>query len=352
MIGQEQNESLGDIYRRLIATAGPISVAYYMGEANTRYYNSRDPLGAAGDFVTAPEISQMFGELIGLWLVDMWIKAGCPRGVNYVELGPGRGTLAQDVLNTIRRHGFEPAIHFIDTSPILRGVQAATHPTANWHLDLTTVPQQGPLLVVANEFLDALPVRQLVMTREGWRERMVVPEGDRFVCIAGNHPMDFVIPEPRRVAAVRTIYETCPAAASVLYELSGRLVQQGGTALFIDYGYTASSDGSTLQAVRDHRKVDPFSDPGEADLSAHVDFASLAKIAQARGCQWLGTVPQGRWLLDLGIDPRAQTLCAHAPDRAAAILSARDRLVHDDQMGQLFKVMGLAAPSWPGGEGF
>ena len=345
-------EPLAAVFRRLIANTGPISLMHYMGEANARYYGSKDPLGSAGDFITAPEISQMFGELIGLWLADMWINAGREEPVHYVELGPGRGTLAVDALRAAKRYGLEPRVHFVETSQELKDIQLAAIPQAQWHHDLSTVPPYGPVLLVANEFLDALPVRQLVMTPDGWRERMVVPEGERFVCVAGTQPLDAAVPEARRKAEPGTIIETCPGAAATVYEVAGRLNEQGGAALFIDYGHDTVRDGSTLQAVRDHLKVDPFVNPGEADLTAHVDFATLATIAQSRGCKWLGTVPQGRWLRNLGIDARAQTLAQAAPQHAQAIEAAKERLVGEGQMGLLFKVMGLACPSWPGGAGF
>jgi NADH dehydrogenase [ubiquinone] 1 alpha subcomplex assembly factor 7 len=347
-----QADSLAAIFRRLIANTGPISLMHYIGEANARYYSDRDPLGAAGDFVTAPEISQMFGELIGLWLADMWINAGREEPIHYVELGPGRGTLARDALRAMKRYGLEPAIHFVEGSTALKDIQLATVPNATWHHDLSTVPMYGPVLVVANEFLDALPVRQLVKTPEGWRERMVVPEGERFACVAGSQPMEAAVPELRRSAEDGTIIETCPGAAAVVYEVAGRLVEQGGAALFIDYGHDSIRDGSTLQAVRAHLKADPFANPGEADLTAHVDFATLAPIAESRGCKWLGTVPQGRWLRNLGIEARTQALSEAAPQHAAALAAARDRLIGEGQMGLLFKVMGLAAPTWHGGAGF
>jgi NADH dehydrogenase [ubiquinone] 1 alpha subcomplex assembly factor 7 len=343
---------LAAIFRRLIANTGPISVMQYMGEANARYYASRDPLGAAGDFVTAPEISQMFGELIGLWLADIWIRAGRSAPVHYVELGPGRGTLARDALQAAQRFGLEPDVHFVEASAALREIQLLAVPGAQWHYDLSTLPNYGPLLIVANEFLDALPVRQLVKTVDGWRERMVVAEGDYFVCIAGAEPMDGAGPEAHRAAAIGTILEFCPGAGSIIDEVARRLVLQGGAALFIDYGHDTPRDGSTLQAVRSHQKVDPFTAPGEADLTAHVDFAALAPLAEARGCKWLGTVAQGRWLREMGIDARAAALAAAAPGRAAAIYAAKDRLIGEDQMGELFKVMGLAAPGWPDGAGF
>jgi NADH dehydrogenase [ubiquinone] 1 alpha subcomplex assembly factor 7 len=347
-----QGETLAAIFRRLIARTGPISLMHYMGEANARYYSAKDPLGSAGDFVTAPEISQMFGELIGLWLADMWHAAGRPEQVHYVELGPGRGTLARDALRAAARFGLSPSVHLVEASAALRAVQAATVPGAQWHHDLSTVPGDAPLLIVGNEFLDALPVRQLVKTADGWRERMVIAEGDRFACVAGPQRLDPVVPEVRRDAPDGTIYELCPGAATAVDALARRLAAQGGAALLIDYGHAAPRDGSTLQAVRAHQKVDPFVDPGTADLTAHVDFAALVPIAEAQGARWLGTVPQGRWLEELGLGARAAALARAAPDQAAAIAAARRRLTAPEEMGELFKVMGLAAPGWPGGAGF
>ena len=347
-----EDSPLAAMFRRLIATTGPISVMQYMGEANARYYASRDPLGAAGDFVTAPEISQMFGELVGLWLADIWLRAGRQEPVHYVELGPGRGTLARDALRAARKFGLSPQVHLVEGSAVLRGLQARAVPDARWHDDLSTLPAKGPLLLVANEFLDALPVRQMVRTAQGWRERMVGLEGDRFVPVVGARPMDAAVPETLRDVSEGAILETCPGAAATVFEVAGRLAAQGGAALFIDYGHDRLQPGSTLQAVRAHRKVDPFATPGEADLTALVDFATLAHIALSRDARWLGTVGQGAWLRALGIDARAEALCRTAPDHAAAIRSARDRLVEPEQMGTLFKVMALAAPNWPDGAGF
>lgn len=343
---------LSAIFERLIGHSGPISVAHYMAESNARYYGSRDPFGEGGDFITAPEISQMFGELIGLWLADMWIRAGREEPVHYVELGPGRGTLARDAMAAAKRYGLTPRVHFVETSTQLKDIQLNTMPGAFWHDDLSTVPFQGPILLVANEFLDALPVRQMVKTADGWRERMVGIQDGRFVPVAGHMPMDPAVPEARRNAPDGTIIETCPGAAAIVYEVAGRLVEQGGAALFIDYGSDTIRDGSTLQAVRAHRKVDPFATPGEADLTAHVDFATLAPIVESRGCRWLGTVPQGRWLRALGIEARAEALARFAPQHAAAIRMATDRLIGEGQMGLLFKVFGMAGPKWPDGAAF
>ncbi|WP_408587773.1 class I SAM-dependent methyltransferase [Novosphingobium sp.] len=346
------SEPLRRVFERLIVNTGPISVAHYMAESNARYYDSRDPLGSGGDFVTAPEISQMFGELLGLWLADIWIRAGRPAPAHYVELGPGRGTLARDALQAARRFGLETRPHFVEGSTALKAAQLDLHPDAVWHADLSTLPTDGPLLIVANEFLDALPVRQLVKAASGWRERMVGLVDGRLAPIVGDRPMDAAIPADRRDAPEGAILETCPAAAAVLYEVAGRLASQGGAALFIDYGHAEPRLGSSLQAVRAHRMVDPFAAPGEADLTAHVDFSALAPIAQSRGVRWLGTVEQGRFLRLLGIDARADALARARPDEAAAIATARDRLIGEGQMGALFKVMGLAAAHWPEGAGF
>ncbi|MBV1690126.1 SAM-dependent methyltransferase [Novosphingobium sp. G106] len=345
-------ETLSAVFARLIANFGPISVMQYMGEANARYYAARDPLGATGDFVTAPEISQMFGELIGLWLADIWSRAGRPEPVHYVELGPGRGTLARDALRAAGKAGLVPQVHFVEGSPALRALQSQAVPTAQWHADLSSLPENAPILLVANEFLDALPVRQLVRAEAGWRERMVGCEDGRFRPMIGDRPMDAALPETLRDAAPGTIIETCPGAATVVGEVSQRLAAQGGAALFIDYGHAEFRTGSTLQAVRAHRKVDPFADPGEADLTALVDFATLAEVAKSHGARRLGIAEQGVWLRALGIDARAEALARAVPARAEAVAVARDRLVDPEQMGALFKVMGLTASGWPEGAGF
>ncbi len=343
---------LADTFRRLIAATGPISLMQFMGESNARYYAGRDALGEDGDFITAPEISQMFGELIGLWLADVWIRGGRLEPVHLVEIGPGRGFLARDALRSMKRYGFEPRVHLVEASVRLRDQQLEQVPHAIFHHDLSTVPRRGPMLIVANEFLDALPVRQMVMTEDGWREVLVGTMGDKFILVPGNQPMDAAVPENRRDAAVGTVIETCPGAAATMFETAGRLVEQGGAALFIDYGHVGPRFGSTLQAIRRHTKLDPLSAPGEADLTAHVDFDQMKQIALSRGAKWVGTTSQGEWLTALGINQRAEALADFAPQHRAALFSARDRLIAPDQMGELFKVMALAGPDWPDGAGF
>jgi NADH dehydrogenase [ubiquinone] 1 alpha subcomplex assembly factor 7 len=323
-----------------------------MGESNARYYSGKDPIGGAGDFITAPEISQMFGELIGLWLADIWIRNGREDPVHYVELGPGKGTLAKDALRSARKYGLEPRVHLVESSQALKDVQVRAVPGAIWHDDLSTVPQDGPVLIVANEFLDALPIRQLVRGPDGWRERMVGLQEGQFAFVHGGQNMDPAVPVEFHQAEEGTILETCPAAAAIMYEVAGRLVDQQGAALFIDYGHAELKAGSTFQAVKDHQKVSPFAAPGEADLTALVDFATLSRIALSRDARHVGTVTQGDWLRGLGIETRAKNLIAQAPQYEQEIGAAMDRLIADDQMGKLFKVMALASPHWQGGAGF
>ncbi len=326
-------------------------VADYMALCNARYYASRDPLGAAGDFVTAPEISQMFGELIGLCLADLWLRAGAPA-VRYVELGPGRGTLADDALRAMARAGLAPAVALIETSPVLRAAQTARLPHAVHHDGAGTLPDDRPLLIVANEFFDALPIRQLVRTADGWRERMVATIDDRLAPVAGGPRFDAIVPAAFADAAAGSVIETAPAAVAMVDMLAGRLAAQGGAMLVVDYGYTGPMLGDTLQAVAAHRFADPFARPGAHDLTAHVDFAALARSAIRGGTRVHGPVGQGRWLTALGIDARASALAVAAPAREAEIAAARARLVEEAQMGTLFKVLGVTAPGWPAPAGF
>jgi NADH dehydrogenase [ubiquinone] 1 alpha subcomplex assembly factor 7 len=345
-------DTLATRLRRLIAAQGPIPVSDYMALANAHYYATRDPLGAAGDFTTAPEISQMFGELIGLALAEIWVRAARPENVLYVELGPGRGTLAADALRAMRAAGLEPGVHFVETSPVLRAAQAERVPGASWHDDVSTLPDDGPILAVANEFFDALPVRQLVATGTGWNERLVTVAGDRFVPAAGPPVPSDAVPDHIRGAPAGTVLETSPASLAYARRLADRMNMQGGAALIVDYGHDRLSAGETLQAVRMHDYADPWIEPGESDLTAHVDFESLARAAAEAGLRVHGPVGQGEWLARLGIDARTQALARSAPDRGREVLAARDRLVSPEQMGRLFRVIGLSAPGWPAPEGF
>jgi NADH dehydrogenase [ubiquinone] 1 alpha subcomplex assembly factor 7 len=344
--------TLGDRLARLIATSGPISVARYMAEANFCYYGARDPLGQAGDFVTAPEISQMFGELIGLWLADLWTRAGAPADVRYVELGPGRGTLAADALRAMRAAGLRPPIHFVESSPVLRRAQARQVPAAAWHDDLATVPEHAPLLIMANEFFDALPVHQLIAKGKGWHERLVGYRDGRFVPLPGPPASAAAIPDHLRASPPGTIIETSPASVAVIRQLAQLIGRSGGALLLIDYGHARTAPGETLQAVLHHEYADPWINPGAHDLTAHVDFESLAAAAERAGLRPFGPRGQGEWLETMGIGLRAAALSKAAPTHAEEIAAARHRLTDPQEMGMLFKVMALVAPGWPEPAGF
>jgi SAM-dependent MidA family methyltransferase len=335
---------LPDRLARAITLAGPMPVSRFMAAANAHYYATRDPLGTAGDFTTAPEISQMFGELVGLWCADLWDRAGRPD-LAWVELGPGRGTLAVDAARAMAKAGLQPPVHFVETSPTLRAAQADRIPHATWHDTVETLPDDRPLIVVANEFFDALPIRQLVKREDGWHERLVACQDTLFLPIAGPPFPPEVIPEPLRDAAPGALLEVGPAGIATIRSLATRIARQGGALLVVDYGYEGPAIGDTLQAVRGHAPANPFDVPGEQDLSAHVDFTTLAAAAQASGAVVWGPVEQGEWLVKLGIDSRAAVLARATPAQTEAIVAARQRLVRD--MGSLFKVMGVTARDWP-----
>ena len=344
--------SLGERLRRQIEVGGPISVTHYMAEANAHYYGTRDPLGVGGDFITAPEISQMFGELLGLCLADVWQRSGRHAAPLYVELGPGRGTLAVDALRAMGSAGLAPKPHFVETSPVLRDRQRAVLPTVAFHDDLDTLPDHGSLLVVANEFFDALPIRQMVRTDNGWRERVVIAENGDFAPMPGYRTMEGAVPATLADSEIGSIAEISPAAATVALALANRIARQGGVALIIDYGYEGPAVGDTLQAVRGHAQADPFKDVGESDLTAHVDFTLIGNMARQAGLNVLGPVAQGEFLGMLGIDARAAQLARQSPDRAEDVTAARMRLVAAEQMGTLFKVVAFVHPDWPAPEGF
>jgi SAM-dependent MidA family methyltransferase len=342
---------LNERLARLIDAEGPITVARYMAEANVHYYATRDPFGTTGDFTTAPEISQMFGELIGAWLADLWLRAGSPE-VRYVELGPGRGTLVADALRVMRGAGLQPEVHFVETSPTLRAAQEAKVPSAHWHEDAATVPDDAPLLIVANEFFDALPARQLIATESGWRERLVTHHEGRFVPAPGPLASAEAIPAHIRGVPPGTVLETSPASIAVVGQLAGRIARSGGAALIVDYGHARTSAGETLQAVSKHRFAAPWEEPGERDLTVHVDFEALGIAAGEAGARVLGPIDQGAWLEVMGIGARSAALAKAAPHRMDEIAAARQRLTASDAMGSLFKVLAVVAPDWPHPAGF
>ena len=335
----------------LIATEGPIPLARFMALANARYYAAKDPFGVQGDFITAPEISQMFGELVGLCLADLWQRAGGGQTA-YVELGPGRGTLAADALRAMEKAGLDPAIHFLETSPLLRQHQKDRVGKAHWPDSIETLPRDVPLLIVANEFFDALPVRQLIATVAGWREQMVTGDATGFSLTPNTRLMDSLVPRHILDADPGSVVEQNPDAIALVGQLGRRLVSQGGVLLIIDYGHDGSRHGDTLQAVHSHAYADPLVAPGSSDLTAHVDFLTLEAAAVGAGARAYGPVEQGQWLTALGISDRAASLARHSPDRADEIAEAYRRLTHPDEMGSLFKVMAVCAPEWPEPAGF
>jgi len=350
---------LARLLLRRIALTGPITVAEFMAEALGHplhgYYQRRDPLGRAGDFITAPEVSQMFGELIGLWCVEVWHEMGCPDPCHMVELGPGRGTLMADALRAARvRPAFGAAIrlHLVETSPYLRERQAQALPAHHpqWHASLAEVPQ-GPLLLVANEFFDALPVHEFELRPEGWRERMVSCDGEQLAFAWAAPGPSFALLADRQRRGAKA--EVSPVALSLAGDIGWRLARAGGAALIIDYGSSQTLPGESLQAVRRHEPVNPLSDIGEADLSAHVDFAGLARAAEQAGAVTHGPLPQGEFLLRLGLEARAESLLARAtPAQARDIDSARRRLLDSREMGTLFKALALVAPGLAPPPGF
>ena len=306
---------------RRIERDGPIPFAQFMALNNAAYYAGGDPLGRGGDFVTAPEISQMFGEIVGLWCVDAWKRLGRPADIRLIELGPGRGVLMVDALRAARLEPeFRPGLHFVETSPALRSRQREHGFDAVWHDRVETVPE-GLTIWIANEFFDALPVRQFVQIGGCWHERLVDCDGSGFRFAAG--------PAVRRAGTGKDgdITELSPAATGMAAALAAR----PGFGLVIDYGYVEAPRRPTVQAVRAHAPVDPLSRPGTADMSAHVDFGALMRAGREAGAAVWGPVPQGEWLKRLGIEARAARLGGQE--------AALARLTGDDAMGRLFQAL-------------
>lgn len=329
------------LLRDQIALGGPVSVAEYMrlclGHPEYGYYIRRDPLGQGGDFTTAPEISQMFGEMVGLWLASVWRQLDLD-GPRLVELGPGRGTLMADALRALRSFGMEPSdVWFVETSPALRAQQHARVPGAQWAEMLEGVPD-GPALILANEFFDALPVRQYLHSPEGWRERRVGVIDDRLAW-GLSQPLPMT-PE------AESWCEHSAEADTIARQIAGRMGAHGGAALLIDYGYRQADrpSGPTLQALRNQRPADPLEQPGEADLTWLIDFDWLAAQFPDTQCHH---AEQGAFLAGLGMGARAAALAKAQPDQAGAIADALERLTSPAQMGTLFKVLAVTPPGPP-----
>jgi NADH dehydrogenase [ubiquinone] 1 alpha subcomplex assembly factor 7 len=311
--------------RERIAAEGAMAVEAYMEACNSYYYATRDPLGTRGDFTTAPEISQMFGEMVGGALADCWKRGGAPAEAIYVELGPGRGTLARDALRVMRSAAFAGEVHFVESSPLLREKQKQSVPEARWHDSVQGLPST-PMLLIANEFFDALPIQQHV---SGIERRVRVAAGGLAFDRDGE------------------IVETSPVRDGAVISIASSLVANGGAAMVIDYGHERSAPGDTLQAVRGHKHAAVLAAPGEQDLTSHVDFEAVAKAACGVGAAVTPVVSQSEWLIRLGIDARAQALARANPERSTDIEAAVERLTSPAQMGELFKVVAIHAPDWP-----
>ncbi len=317
----------------------------FMARANARYYAACDPFA---DFTTAPEISQVFGEILGLWAAAVWEAMGAPEPVLLAEAGPGRGTMMADALRAVRAvaPGFAAALslHLVETSQRLCALQAARLPDARWHEAISGLPE-GPLILFANEFLDALPIRQFVRRAGGWAERFVADGGFAERAATPPHPLP--------AAADGVIFELRPAAEAFVAHLAGRIARSGGAALLIDYGPEASGAGDSLQALHQGRPADPLGPAGDADLTAHVDFAALARVARAAGAAAHGPLPQGLFLTRLGLFQRIDRLARGAgPGAALAQIAAARRLAEPDGMGRLFKVLAILPAGIPEPPGF
>lgn len=351
---------LADELKRLIAAEGPLPVDRYMalclGHPRHGYYMRRDPLGRSGDFTTAPEISQMFGELIGIWCVAQWQAMGAPEAARVIELGPGRGTLMADLLRAARvMPGFldAVAVDLIETSPALRAKQqqalsGSAVPVA-WHDHLEAVPS-GPALIVANEFFDALPVKQYVRAADGWRERLVGlgDDGRLTFGLAPAPTPQGLLPPWAETVGEGHIIEVAPARLDVARSIGRRLAAEGGAALVIDYGHIRSGPGDTLQAVRRHAFSNALDQPGECDLTSHVDFEALAAALHGAGAAVHGPITQGMFLTAMGLAERAEVLKRRTDMRGRLkIDGAAQRLAAGSQMGHLFKVIAAAHPDLP-----
>lgn len=352
-------KDLKDRIVALIETQGPMSIADYMAiclyDPRQGYYTTRAPFGGAGDFTTAPEVSQMFGELIGAWLVSAWRQLGTPAAPVVAEIGPGRGTLMKDIVRTILR--LAPDLHaaadfrLVEVSPRLGEIQAATLGGVpgrfGWHRDVDELPHR-PLFIVGNELFDAVPIRQYVLTSMGWRERCVTVDNGALAFTAGAGSLDAALLPPGAADAQEgAIVELAPARAALMHKIATRIVEDGGAGLFLDYGYLTPAVGDSFQALRRHVYADPLTDPGKADLTTHVDFAALANAAKAAGLH-ADLATQGDYLLRMGLLERAGLLGANA-DAAGreAISDAVERLAAPEQMGDLFKVLAVSHRALP-----
>jgi SAM-dependent MidA family methyltransferase len=342
--------SLRDRLTAQIAAGGPITVAQYMSaclhDPDFGYYATRPAIGEAGDFITAPMVSQMFGELIGVWAAAAWELMGRPDAVRLVEMGPGDGTLMGDILKTLRHapEVLEAAdVWLVETSGPLKALQAdRLGERVQWARSLGEVPGGAPLILIANELLDCLPARQFVRTAVGWAEQVVGLDADGGLSFGlAATPVAGLLPD----AAPGQVFEQSAAQAALGAELGARIAADGGAALLIDYGRAEPGFGDTLQALRRHEKVDPLDRPGEADLTVHADFPAVMAAALAEGAE-AAILTQGQFLARMGIGERAEALVRAAPNRTGVIGRQLTRLIADDEMGELFKACAIHSSDW------
>ena len=348
---------MNELKQRLIEHVrenGPMTVADFMAaclyDPEYGYYATNAAIGGAeADFLTAPEASQMFGELIGLWCAHEWDVLGKPA-LNLIELGPGRGVLMQDAWRATEKiEGFHDAVQMVlvETSPVLRDEQEQRIAVAEWAEHIDDAPS-GPSIIIGNEFLDCLPIRQFVKTDDGWREKLVGLNDAETLIFGLSAPLRAQETDDDS-GAVR---EIAPNAESLIYEIEKRLHDAPGRCLFIDYGYTEPGGHDTLQALKNHKAADPLDAPGEADLTAHVDFSHIAHLAREAGLQVHGPITQAAFLLALGLGMRADSLKAANPERTERINREVHRLSAEEEMGALFKVICLSSPNLPTPAGF
>lgn len=353
--------ALNDHLIKLIQLHGPITMSNYMTEALTNpkygYYINQNPFGTKGDFITAPDVSQMFGELIGLWFADIWLKMKSPKKVHLIELGPGRGTLMADflrVINVVPDFLETIEMHFVEASPSLIETQKDKFKhysnKKKWHETVKSAleaaeEEDAVTFIIANEFFDALPIRQFQKTDLGWHERMVTvnEDGNGLTQMLSPFPVgDVKLSDHFNNAELHSVIEVSPMSEFITHEISTHIKKQRGAALLIDYGYTDHQTGETLQAVEKHKFASIFSEPGFADLSAHVNFRKIIDVIESNGLKSLGPVSQGKFLNDMGIEERAKALISQASkEQTEDIISALKRLIAPDEMGTLFKVVGM-----------
>lgn len=345
--------ALEKIIRGMIREDGPMPIDRYMtlclGHPQHGYYITRDPLGRAGDFTTSPEISQIFGELLGVWVAQVWQALGSPRHFALVELGPGRGTLMADMLRVLAKvEGAAKAteVHFVETSPTLRAAQAERVPRATWHHTLSSLPAR-PTVIIANEFFDALPIRQF--------ERRGAAVFERCIGLSGDDLEIGLVPAPPHIRfRGEGVFEDHSIRAAVATQMADHLSKAGGAALIIDYGHVRSALGDTLQAVIRHRHCPITEKPGEADITSHVDFEAVGRACQQGGAHIAGVMTQGDFLNAMGLEARTEVLSRTIEGEAQTqLLAASERLAHPNQMGHLFKVMAVTSaglsPPYPFG---